>query len=446
MLGTGFGHFIPYIAYLGFFVAMLLSLIKNPLYGFYYMLPFLPYRTMRDHFLDYPLGGNVLTILVICVIMGAVFKGKRLPQSKLYLVWLLFAVYTYLSMWVGVAMSNAPLPLWLHDVNFVTWKDYMLIPLIFVAGGMVVEDRKAMRIVLLITMFSVLMIDRSFLMDAMTRSWNTFSEDKRSGGPLGYGSNQTAAFFATFAMFFWGLLQFVKNKKHRLLLYGLTAITMFADMYTFSRASYVAIVAASFVLGVVKDRKLLIVGAVFLVTWQALLPAAVTQRVNMTHDENGQLEASAQERVNLWQDAEDSFFHSPIFGIGFAAFQFGEHVDGLKDTHNWFVKVLVETGLIGFAIVTVMLFQIFALGFRLFRKARDPLFRGLGLGLFVGGSALAITNFFGDRWTYVEITGLVWALVGVGTRADQLSRQELEGLPQSAEPEARLVVYAHAGA
>ncbi len=94
---------------------------------------FCPYRTMRDHFFDYPLGENVLTILVVAVILGALFHGKKLPKSKMYLIWLVFGVYLYLSMWLGTALGNAPPPLWTSDLNFVTWKDYMLIPLIFVA-------------------------------------------------------------------------------------------------------------------------------------------------------------------------------------------------------------------------------------------------------------------------------------------------------------------------
>jgi putative inorganic carbon (hco3(-)) transporter len=67
-----------------------ISLTGRPLLGLYYLIPFLPYRTMRDHFLDYPLGGNVLTILVIAVIVGAFFQGKSLPKSKLYAIWLVF--------------------------------------------------------------------------------------------------------------------------------------------------------------------------------------------------------------------------------------------------------------------------------------------------------------------------------------------------------------------
>src|SRR6202020_504903 len=113
MLGTGLGHYIPLITYLGFCIMCLVSLGGRPLMGLYFMIPFLPYRTLRDKFSDYPLGDNMLTILVIAVIVGALLRGKRLPKSKLYGIWLLFGVYLYLSMWIGAALGNAPAPLWL---------------------------------------------------------------------------------------------------------------------------------------------------------------------------------------------------------------------------------------------------------------------------------------------------------------------------------------------
>ncbi|WP_353073467.1 O-antigen ligase family protein [Tunturiibacter gelidoferens] len=423
MLGTGIGHYIPLVAYLGFCVMIVVSLLKRPLYGLYYMVPFLPYRTMRDHFLDYPLGGNMLTILVIAVIVGALIKGKRLPKGKgkLYLIWLIFAIYLYLSMWLGVAMGNAPPPIWLQDINFVTWKDYMLIPLVFLAAGLVVEDRKSVRIIIFLTAFSVVAIDRSCLMDSMSRSWSNFDENKRGGGPLGFGSNQTAAYLAQFSMFFWGFAQFLKRKKLRLISYGIVALTIFTDMYTFSRGSYLAIIFSVVVLGFLKDRKLLIVAALFLVTWQAIVPTAVRERVNMTENSNGQLESSANERVRLWQDAEDAIAADPIFGAGFATYQLTAHVDNLRDTHNWYIKVLVETGIVGMLIVLAMLQQMLAAAYRLFKIAEDPLYRGLGLGLFLAICACLVANCFGDRWTYIEITSPLWLLVGTTLRATEFS-------------------------
>ena len=424
-MGTGIGHFIPLIAYLGFWVMILVSLGGRPLLGLYYMIPFLPYRTMRDHFLDYPLGSNVLTILVFAVIIGALIQGKHLPKSRLYLIWLVMAVYLYFSLWIGTALGHAPAPLWLNDVNFVTWKDYVLIPLVFVAAGLVIEDRKAIRTVVLITAISLVFIDRSCLLESMSRTWSSFDEDKRGGGPLAYGSNQTAAFLAQFAMFFWGFTQFVKRKKMKLFGYVLVATTIFATMYTFSRGAYLAILFTVLVLGLLKDRKLLLVLTVFLLTWQTVVPTAVRERVTMTENSNGQLEASAQERVDLWSNAWNSIQRSPIVGNGFATFQLGEHVDNLKDTHNWYVKVMVETGIIGLSMALFLLQQMLALSYRLFRRATDPLYQGLGLGLLLATCSCMVANLFGDRWTYLEITALLWVLVAAAARASNLMESDL---------------------
>jgi len=422
-VGLGLIHYIPPIAYFGFWVMCLVSLSGRPLLGLYYLVPFLPYRTMRDHFLDYPLGGNVLTILVFAVIVGALIRGKHIPKSKLYLTWLVFGIYLYFSMWFGTALGNAPAPIWISDVNFAIWKDYMLIPLVFLATGLVVEDRKAVRTIMLITACALLFIDRSCLLDSLSHSWGSFDENKRSGGPLGYGSNQTAAFLAQFAMFFWGVGQFVKRIKIKVLLYGLVALTLLATMYTFSRASYIAVVFSVFVLGLLKDRKLLLIGACFLMTWQVVVPTAVRERVNMTEDSSGHLEASAEERVRLWQAAEQSILNDPIFGAGYATYGLKAHVDGLRDTHNWYVKVVVETGVIGLVFVVVLLAQLLALPFRLFRTGSDPLYKGLGLGLFLAVCACIVANFFGDRWTYLEITGLLWVNVAAAVRALEFSEQ-----------------------
>jgi putative inorganic carbon (HCO3(-)) transporter len=431
-LGLGLVHYIPLVAYIGFWIMCGVSLTGRPLLGLYYMIPFLPYRTLREHFLDYPLGGNVLTILVFSVIVGALLKGKRLPKSKLYGVWLIFGIYLYISMWYGAALGNAPVPLWISDPNFATWKDFMLIPLTFVAAGLVVEDRQSVRRVIIITAVALLLVDRSCILESLSRSWGSFNEDKRYSGPLSFGSNETAAFLAQFAMFFWGMVQFVKRRKVKFIFYGIVATTIFATMYTFSRGSYVAVLFSIFVLGALKDRKLLLIGAIFLFTWQLIVPVAVRERVAMTQSSSGQLEASANERVRLWEDAEQSMLRSPILGNGYATYQLGTHLDNLRDTHNWYVKVVVETGIVGLIIAFAMFQQMFATAYRLFKTADDPLYQGLGLGLFVAFCSCTVANFFGDRWTAIEITGMLWVLVGTAVRAMELKGTELVTEPETA--------------
>ena len=443
-MGLGIGHYIPLVVYLGFWVMCVLALTGRPLPGLYYMIPFLPYRTLREHLIEFPLGGNLLTFLVLSVIVGAVIKGKKLPKTKMYVIWFGFGIYLYLSMWLGMGLGNAPMPLWLSDINFVTWKDYMLIPLIFVAAGMGIEDRKTIRTGILVTAFAVLLIDRSFLLETLSHSWTNFDENKRTPGPLGFGSNQTAAYLAQFSMFFWGMAVFIKRRKAKLLTYGLVALTLFAVMYAFSRGAYLAVLVSLFFLAIFKDRKLLIVGGVFLLTWQVVVPTAVTQRVNMTHNANGQLETSAEERVKLWEDSKAMIASDPIFGIGYASYQLTAHVDGLRDTHNWYVKVLVETGLIGFVIVLALLYQMLKLTFRLFRRAKDPLYQGLGLGLFLAIWACIVANMFGDRWTYIEITGPLWVLIGGAARALQLTEAATPEAEEIAGEEAAVPMLPYA--
>lgn len=419
-MGTGIGHFIPLVAYLGFWVMCLVSLASRPLWGLYFLIPFLPYRSMRNHFLDYPLGTHMLLILVLAVIVGALVHGKRLPKSNLYIIWLVISVYLYFSMWLGAALGNAPAPLWLSDANLVVWKDYIVIPLVLVATALVVEDRKGVRTVILITAITILFIDRSCILQNRMHSWGSFDESKRDPGPL-MGVNTTAAYLAEFAMFMWGFLQFIKAKKYKLLGYGLVAMSLYATMYTFSREAYLAVLFSILVLGVVKDRKLLLILGIFLLTWQTVVPVAVKQRVTMTQDANGELDSSTQQRVELWKEAWTSFVHSPILGEGFATYRYSQHaVANLKDTHNWFVKVIVETGIVGLCLYLILLAQMLTLSIGLFRHGGDPLYRGLGLGILLTMCSLLVTNCFGDRWTYLEITGPLFVLVAAAVRASHL--------------------------
>jgi len=43
-----------------------------------------------------------------------------------------------------------------------------------------------------------------------------------------------------------------------------------------------------------------------------------------------------------------------------------------------------------------------------------------------------VANFFGDRWTYLEITGLLWVLVAAAARAFELATTPARELLQAA--------------
>ncbi len=100
MFGTGIGHYIPLAVYLGLWIMTLVSLGGKPLFGLYFMMPLLPYRTLRDRLHRLSSGRQHADDSVLAVIVGAIIHGKRLPKSKLYSIWLVYGVYLYFSVWL----------------------------------------------------------------------------------------------------------------------------------------------------------------------------------------------------------------------------------------------------------------------------------------------------------------------------------------------------------
>jgi putative inorganic carbon (HCO3(-)) transporter len=171
--------------------------------------------------------------------------------------------------------------------------------------------------------------------------------------------------------------------------------------------------------------------------------------VAMTYDPNlaaqkseaqaeGELDHSAELRLELWADALELFRSNPIIGTGFNTYAYMKRIGNYADTHNIYVKVLIETGVIGLALFLWLLFKTYRAGYRLFRVSRDPFFAALGLGLAVWVVTNSVCNLFGDRWTYLQINGYMWTLAGFVARAAELESAAPETGETAATPAGEL--------
>src|SRR5262249_23231862 len=152
--------------------------------------------------------------------------------------------------------------------------------------------------------------------------------------------------------------------------------------YSLSRGGYAALLVGSLFIGLVKQRTILVFLLIFAATWTAWVPVAVRDRVLMTYDQQGKtLDQSAETRVSLWEDAMNMFSSSPAIGTGFNTYAYMHRIRQYEDTHNYFLKVLVEMGAVGLILFIVLLWKTFNSGFALFRQANDPFYSALGLGL-----------------------------------------------------------------
>jgi len=242
--------------------------------------------------------------------------------------------------------------------------------------------------------------------------------------------NGFAAFIAQLIVFFTAMFFFLRRKAVRLALAAMLALSVYSLLFSFSRGAYFASLAGLSFMALYKNKKLLLGLIVLVIAWQLVLPVAVRERIDMTYDANDKaLDPSAEERVSLWRDAIVLIESNPIWGSGFDTYQFMHRVDYFMDTHNYYLKVLVEMGITGLLLLLAVLGEMFRAGFRLFRSSQDTFLQGLGMGFAAMVICSAVSNFFGDRWTYLQVDGFIWILLGCVLRAQQIAvRDDTEGI------------------
>lgn len=418
----GLYHFSGYtslVLYIAGWVAFLASAFWKPEIGIYYIVPLLPLQTVRYKLHDFFLGAQWIDLMLLGVIIGLLRQGDPVILKNPLRKWIFgLSVLTYVSLWQGAFFLGSPLPLWFDDARLSDWKNYMVIFLLFFLVLASIKNVKQMQILIFLVCLSMLALNRNYINTMRQRDFSTFSYDVRDEGTMGYaGVNGLAALEAQVSVFLLGLYSFYKNAKARLAILVLLATCLVALMYTLSRGGYAALLVGVLFLGIVKSRKLLVVLAIFLLTWTAFVPNAVRERVLTTKNSNGELEASAGSRVTLWENAAEIIRSNPAIGTGYDTYKFMHAVGPYEDTHNYYVKVMLETGILGFILFIAIISRMFAAGFSLFRtiEAEDFL-RGIGLGAAGMMIATMVANVFGDRWTYIEETGFTWVFVAMALR------------------------------
>ena len=225
----------------------------------------------------------------------------------------------------------------------------MVLFILFAVVASTIKDVKQIKIVVLLMCVAVFLVDKGFYGNMSGRDLSHFSYEVRDGGPLGYaGVNGVATFEAELMLFCHGIGRLSRRKRWKLAAWGLLVFSGYCLLFSFSREAYAGILVGAFLLGLMKQRWLLLALLVFLISWQSLVPTSVQERVLMTYDTNEQaLDTSAQDRVTIWNDAMNLFQQNPAVGIGFDTYKYLHRVTIYTDTHNYFLKVMVETGVVG---------------------------------------------------------------------------------------------------
>jgi O-antigen ligase len=442
MIHFGLEAYAPLVLYIAMFGAFLASMFWRPSVGIYLLALTLPLQTGRYTIQTFPLGAQFIDILLLGTILGLLIQRKSvIPKSNLTMFLALFAVFCYFSLWEGSFFLNAPLPLWIGDERFAAWKNYVEMFLFALVTASAIKEKSQVRLLLMCMAVSVLLVNRSYYSTLSGRDLSQFSYQVRDAGPLGYaGVNGLAAFEAMVASFLLGTFSFAKKIYGKIGILLLVATCCYCVLFSFSRGAYLGLLVGLVTVGLFRSRWMLAVAAIIVLGWQLLLPVAVQQRIMMTTEdaeEGQQFDSSSQQRIELWEDAMSLFKRNPVTGTGFETYSHMGRVGTFRDTHNYYVKVLAEMGVIGLAWYLLLLWKVFWAGTRLFYDASDPFWRAIGLGFVALLVSVMIMNLFGDRWMYQQVDGYLWILLGCVIRGlIVLHEPPAQAEATSAEPSA----------
>src|SRR5215472_5819790 len=407
MIHFGLEGLLPTLLYVGMFITFLASVFWRPSLGLYLLVLTLPLQTGRYKLHDFPLGSEFLDILLLGTILGLVIKGQSfIPKGHWSKFFLFYALFCYFSLWEGSYFIRAPLPLWIGDPRFSDWKNYVEMFLLALVVASTIKSKTEIRVLLVLMCLSVLLVNRSYYSTLSSRDLSHFSYQVRDAGALGYaGVNGLAAFEAMLCSLLLGFFAFTRKPLTKIAIMLIVATCGYCLLLSFSRGGYLGFLVGLVAVGLFKSRWFLVAAAVLVIGWQTLLPVAVRERIAMTTEdvaEGQRFDPSAHERIKLWDDAMDLFKRNPVTGTGFQTYRSMQRL-GYGDTHNYYVKVLAETGIVGFVFFLMLLWKLFRSGAGLFVASHDPFWRGLSLGFIALLASTVALNFFGDRWTYQQL-------------------------------------------
>lgn len=386
---------------------------------FYILLLYLPFENYLPN-TSIGLGINLLNILIILLLIlitaekDKIQKPDYRPYKKFKKIIIFFMAYTLFSALLNSSSQDGLLE------AFITWKRLYFIPIIFFLAYKLLRTDKQIRICIGIMSFITLTSAIQVLRNTYDMRGVHYNDSLRYGGMFGLGGeNDLAAFIAInlFWFLFWGKQADQRWKKWVML--GMAGITGLACLLCYSRGAYIALAAGLLYFSWKQNKKLLILLILMLLTIPAWAPNAVVERLNMlTQQEQLDKDASAQDRIIIWEGARGMIADHLLFGVG--PYNFSRYIhaythlpdDSPTASHNMYVRMTAELGIPGILLFLMILWSFFKEGFMLAREAQD--WKGVLASAYTASIiALGIANIFGDRFFREELTGYVWVSAAI---------------------------------
>jgi len=384
-----------------------------------------PLRNIVERMTDFPLGNQFLDLLFATMLFGwlasSIFlRGKFMEKTSLNLLLVILIFYVFISLFVGTHYLYGEYSLDIHDSRVQDAKNFCLLPMLFFLTLNGIKDKKWVHRAFMV-MCAAMLIMGYYTTSQVSWFSSLISRAKITGTFQFLGPNEVAAFYDVNTIIMLSIYFFMKKGIKKMVFLGLILLNFYCLLFMYSRAAYAATFVGLFLLFAVKNKKLLIPLFLVLIFWQVALPEKARERIMETRNRYGEYDESAARRLSIWDHAIQIFQENPLAGIGYGSFRtLGLN---LGDTHNIYMKIAAEQGIIGLSIMGILLISFFREGYTLYKKGEDDESKGLGLGFAIAVIVLIINNIFGDRWTYYELAAYFWVYAALVVRLNAISNE-----------------------
>jgi len=383
-----------------------------PLLIFIFFLPLV--NLQHKFFPPLPGGVNFMNVMFILSLIWAFrIKGETNKDASVgkWIIW--FLCYGFCSYLIMLITLNVPTP---NSLN--SYKDFAFILLLTFTVQKSINDWGGFRRIILATLLSLPYTFRLVWSQYLSVSKWHYSNTMRVSGPFSdLGANELGAYCVSASLFAICLLITKSSTKSwKWGLYIFIFCATMSIMFSYSRGSYLAFFVGIFFIFMHKQKRLKTIMIILLISLIAspFIPVSVQERFSTISSSKEERDDSAQSRFIFWEIAFEKYKSKPILGYGYKSWRSPEINPTNMDTHNYFVKTLVEKGAIGMIILLGLIFSIYRQARKTHSLSKEnPWASAVSLGVVTATIALVFGNMFGDRFSHTTVVAIYWVYVGL---------------------------------
>jgi len=367
-------------------------------------------------------------------------------------------LYIYLG-WMAITVATSTIPI--VSLKFLLVKLWFIIPFFFLLTQVFKNKQNIYKSFWFYIVPFIIVIGYTLIRHS------TFYFDQKSANfvmtPFFNDHTSYGALLAMYIPILVGMLADKTQKKYvRLISLSVLGLFVIAIIFSYTRASWVGLIAAFVLWGLLKMRvkiRTLFIGVGIVLTLFIIYQSQIMMNLEQNKQDsstniqehvksisNIATDASNLERINRWNCAVRMFKEKPLFGWGpgtyqfkYAPFQFSyektiisTNAGDMGNAHSEYLGPLAESGIFGLISMLAIVIVFYITSIRLYYKLNDYKTKTLVISIICGMSTYFIHGFMNNFLDTDKASAPFWAFFAIIVAIDvyHLPKSENEKLPE----------------